>query len=250
MTEDRKTNQNVHETNDKLFSWLLFILVAGVIVCALVFFVSDLVKSPKVQDVVIKVEIPDSTRVAPQSMRLYNADEIDSLIVMVSDYEKNLDEKYQYLLENRQEDDRFKTWGALIVGVIVSICGFWGYKSMKDLREDITSSTEKTSELTVNAYLDKNLQDKVNDALTHSLRTDIVEIIKTNVFDTLNSAEDPIVKAKVAEKIESEEFEKKLSKIVKEEIVKVFDEMTQSFRTVKTSEEQQLSSGDDDIQLT
>jgi len=187
MTEDNKKDKCGCKLNDCIASWLVFILVAGVIVCALFYMVSDLVKAPEVQDFVIRVELSDSIKNTKTSPNVYYTEGIDSLISVVKKYEAGVDNKYQYIVEKQQEDDRMKTWGAMIIGVIVSLCGFWGYKSMKDLREDITANTEKTSELAVNSYLDNHLQGKVNDALQNTLKSDIVDIIKNHVFNTLNS---------------------------------------------------------------
>ncbi len=250
MPENKEKTKGSCTITDCHISWLLFILVAGVIVCALVFFVTDLIREPKVRDIVIRVDVADSVYKEGKDNMVYGACQIDSLVNVVKEYELELDEKYQYLLENRQDDDRFKTWSALIVGIIVSLCGFWGYRSLRDLREDLTKSTEKTTALTVDDYLSKNLQMKVNDALTNSLKSKIVEIIKAHVFDTLNSSDDSIVKNKVAERMESDEFEKKLADVVKEKVEEVVDEMTLNYHREMNPNAKDLKEADGEMQMT
>lgn len=247
MVDNNNENKGRCKITDCHASWVIFILVILVIIGTIAYIVTDCIRAPKVQDIVIQVETTDSIQ---KGTLIYKSEGIDSLITVVKDYELKLDEKYQYLLENRQDEERFKTWGALIVGVIVSICGFWGYKSLKDLREDITANTEKTAELSVKVYLDKKLQHKVNEELTHSLNSDIVKIIKGQVFDTLNSSEDPIVKAKVAEKIESEEFEKKLNKIVKEKVEEIINKKVLNFNQGIISEKTESQDDEEDIHMT
>jgi len=225
MAEGNNEEKCSCKLNDCIASWLVFILVAGVIVFSLIFMVKDLWKSPDIQELVIKIELGDSIPKRIVDHHVYYVEEIDSLIKLVEKYELQLDNKYQYIIDKQQEDDRLKTWGTMIVGVIVSLCGFWGYKSMKDLREDITKNTEKTSEIAVNSYLEKKLQGKVNDALQNTYKTEVVDIIKNHVFNTLNSSEDPIVKNKVNEKMESDEFEKRLKKKINEVVVEVVNSM-------------------------
>ena len=247
---DKINSESSSKLNDCISSWLLFILVAGIIVCTGVYIVKNIIRSPQKYEVVIRVETPDSTSKARPGEQVYYAKNLDSLFTVIKCYEAQLDEKYEYLLENREEEDHFKTWGALIVSVIVSLCGFWGYKSMKDLREDIKSDTRTTSELTVNNFLDKNLQPKVDDALTHTMKSEIIAIIKSQVMDTLNSPDDPIVRAKVKERIESDDFEKSLKGFVREKVVEVVEEMTNNFGKKTNSDDEVRSDNDSGVQFT
>lgn len=250
MVEGNNEEKCSCKLNDCIASWLVFILVGGVIVFSLIFMVNDLWEAPDVQELVIKVELGDSIQNNKANSHVFYAEEIDSLIKLVKNYELQLDNKYQYLIDKQHEDDRLKTWGTMIVGVIVSLCGFWGYKSMKDLREDITKNAEKTSEITVNSYLEKKLQGKVNDALQNTYKTEVVDIIKNHVFNTLNSSEDPIVKNKVNEKIESDEFEKRLKKKINEVVVEVVNSMVIPNSSKENNDENQQPDQDIDLMMT
>lgn len=246
-TSESKSDESL---NSKIASWIIFFLVIGVIGCTLTYMIGDLFRSPIVHDLVIRYEPCDSLHKASPNEMVCHAEKMDSLIHAVREHELALDEKYQYLVDSRQEEDRFKTWGALIVGVIVSICGFWGYKSLKDLRDDIKENTEKTSELAVNSYLEKNLQNKVNESLNSSLRSDIVDIIKTHVFNTLNSSEDPIVNSKVRDALESDSFERELKKKIHDEVVNVVEDMILQYNKSLKSNILKTEEGQDSIQLT
>lgn len=123
------------------------------------------------------------------------------------------------MLEKREDDDRFKTWGALLIGLLVSVLGFFGYKSFKDLKnhceeiaraaaETIANSTAKqkaetTASKTVNDYLQNNLGEKINEAMTSYYNGEAINVMKQRIVDELRHIIDEEIEAKIRESQEN-----------------------------------------------
>lgn len=204
---------------ENLTAKIVFVLVVGVIGCAIYYMATDLTSDKNVNHLSIKISHEDSLALS------YSQEGLDSLVMSVREYERKLDEKYQYLLDQREDDDRFKTWGALVVGVIVSVCSFWGYKSIRELKEDVKKQTAEDIVTKVNEYLENNLNGLVKTNLTNALRSDITQILKQHVMEALNSDEDNTISTRVKAIMESERFEKQLKDCINERVVEVVDDM-------------------------
>ena len=220
-TTENPNTDKCHSVLECLSSIIVFILVIGVILSSLCFMVFDMSRSKEVSRITIQVEAADSINL----QQIYTAKGIDSLIAEVKRYEDRLGEKYQYLIEQKEDDDRFKTWGALIVGVIVSVCSFWGYRSLKDLRSDVKKQTEVDTVTKVNEYLNNNLDGLVRRLLTNALRGDVTDTIKTHVLETLNSDEETTISTRVKAVMESDKFDKQLSDLITEKVIEVVEDM-------------------------
>lgn len=221
-TTDNNTNTDkCHSVLECLSSIIVFVLVVGVIISSLYFMIFDISKSKEVRRITIHVETVDSLNL----QKIYAAEGLDSLIAEVKRYEDRLGEKYQYLIEQKEDDDRFKTWGALIVGVIVSVCSFWGYRSLKDLRSDVKKQTEIDTEAKVNEYLNNNLDGLVRGLLTNTLRGNVTDTIKAHVIETLNSDKETTISMRVKAVMESDKFDKQLNDLIKEKVIEVVEDM-------------------------
>lgn len=186
-----------HELRDKMEAWIMFVLILALIVCSAFYFCCSTANLPSVRKVVVEISQVDSMR----TNMAYSCMQMDSLIAAVKDYELKLDEKYQYLLEKREDDDRFKTWGALLIGLFVSVLGFFGYKSFKDIKnhsEEIartesnhiansiaTSIAESTAAQKTNEYLDQHLAAKISEAMTAYYNEESTNVLKQRIIDEL-----------------------------------------------------------------
>lgn len=233
-----------HPTLEYLSSVIVFVLVIGVIFSSLYFMLFDISRSKEVSRITIQVEAADSLNI----QQTYSAEGIDSLLAEVKRYEDRLGEKYQYLIEQKEDDDRFKTWGALVVGVIVSVCSFWGYRSLKDLRSDVKKQTEVDTITIVNEFMNKKLDGLVRELLTNALRGEVTDTIKTHVIETLNSDEEMTISTRVKAVMESDKFDKHLNELIKEKVNEVVEDMVLSrqrelhgVRDVASREEETLT---------
>lgn len=66
----------------------------------------------------------------------------DSIRKMFEVHEHLLNDKYVHILEQKENVQDFITWGSLLVTLILSIFGFFGYKSLHSIEERIEKTVE------------------------------------------------------------------------------------------------------------
>jgi hypothetical protein len=206
-----------YELRDKMEAWIMFVLILAFIACSGYYFYCSTTNMPSVKKVVVETAQVDSLRMESA----YSREQVDSIIDVVRDYELKLDEKYQYLLDKREDDDRFKTWGALLIGLFVSVLGFFGYKSFKDIKnhsEEIakteanniagrvaTSQAEATATLKTNEYLEQHLDAKITEAMTAHYNGEATNVLKQRIVDELRPVIDEMIDARMRDAQEEPE---------------------------------------------
>lgn len=191
--------------------WIMFILILAFIACSGYYFYCSTTNMPSVRKVVVETAQVDSIGAETACSR----EQVDSIIKVVKDYELKLDEKYQYLLEKREDDDRFKTWGALLIGLFVSVLGFFGYKSFKDIKnhsEEIakaeahniaesvaTRQADATATLKTNEYLEQHLDAKITEAMTAHYNGEATNVLKQRIMDELRPIIEDMIESRLRE---------------------------------------------------
>lgn len=200
-----------YELRDKMEAWIMFFLILAFIACSGYYFYCSTTNMPSVRKVIVETAQVDSLGMEV----VYSREQVDSIIEVVRDYELKLDEKYKYLLEKREDDDRFKTWGALLIGLFVSVLGFFGYKSFKDIKnhsEEIakteantiagsvaTTKAEATATLKTNEYLEQHLDAKITEAMTAHYNDEATNVLKRRIIDELRPVIDEIIEVRMKE---------------------------------------------------
>lgn len=217
-------NMTSYELRDKMEAWIMFILILAFIGCSGYYFYCSTTNMPSVRKVVVETAQVDSLGMDV----VYSREQVDSVIDVVKNYELKLDEKYQYLLEKREDDDRFKTWGALLIGLFVSVLGFFGYKSFKDIKnhsEEIakteanniaasvaTTQAETTATLKTNEYLEQHLDAKITEAMTAHYNDEATNVLKQRIINELRPVIDEMIEAKMRDaQEEHEEAERRVA---------------------------------------
>lgn len=206
-----------YELRDKMEAWIMFVLILAFISCSGYYFYCSTTNMPSVRKVIVETAQVDSLGVEA----VYSREHVDSIIEVVRDYELKLDEKYQYLLEKREDDDRYKTWGALLIGLFVSVLGFFGYKSFKDIKnhsEEIAkaeahniagnvaiSQAETTATLKTNEYLEQHLEAKITEAMTTYYNDEATNVLKQRIVDELRPVLDEMIEARMRDALEEPE---------------------------------------------
>lgn len=122
----------------------------------------------------------------------------DSLNDIMLRREQILANKYQHIIEKRALEDSLFSMGSILIGIIIAILGFFGFKSFQSIEEN-TKAIEKTAKEAANEaandvknkigiiahrYLTDNLKGEVNDAIiTHQepiLRNLLKDQLETN----------------------------------------------------------------------
>ena len=179
------------ERFNKITSFVLVLVCIGALLFGLVFYVVKVgCKEQKVERILVYTSaVPDST----MAINYISKEQIDSLIKEVRQYDAQLSEKYQYLIEQKEQDSQLFYWGSLIVGIVVSVVGWFGYQSFSSVEEKAIKAAKESS----GDYLAKNLTTEVanqsktyfestaSNTLKDQIKNDLDAVIQTKV-DNLN----------------------------------------------------------------
>lgn len=137
---------------------------------------------PEVQPIKIVITASDSLK----RENYLSKEQADSLITIVKRHERELAERYQYALEQKMDQDQYFSFGTFLVGVVLSIFGFFGYKSIKSIEEkankDAERAAKQTSEDVTKSYLDEKLDGKVSIAAEKIFNSIGAETMKSIVI--------------------------------------------------------------------
>lgn len=182
--------------------WALAVLV-GVILSALalicMFGYNRYVKVPVQPNVVSIVIQVDSTGVLSPETKI----ETSKIIATFEAHEHLLKDKYEHILQQKEDIKDYFTWGGMLVTIVLSIFGFFGFRSLQSIDERVVNSvTPKASDKVIqsaehlittrlNGYLDnadtrmenseKNLEDKISNF--EKTTASSLEMIISNKFN-------------------------------------------------------------------
>ena len=106
------------------------------------------IKVPKTDRIPGKITIElhsDSTLVMSAEDRTVI---IDSLNTIMQRREQLLANKYQYVIEKRAIEDSLFSIGSILVGIIIAILGFFGFKSFQTIEEKAHQIAKETAKMT------------------------------------------------------------------------------------------------------
>lgn len=193
---------------NKLAAFVLSVCVIGMIVC--VFFCLRYT-APQTHRIVLTAS-PDS---------VYNDKRFsyytDSLINVINKHEHSLTDKYEAILEDKADAQKYWSIGSVLLSVIFGVAGFFGFKTIKDIEHDCQETAKKiaaetatsvataTSKTETKEYLQRHLRKEVKNASNVYLgnqETHITEMVRNAVargltevsdkFDDLNGRIDEI----------------------------------------------------------
>lgn len=153
---------------------------------------------PEIQPIRIKITASDSLKRA----NYLSKEQADSLITIVKRHERELAERYQYALEQKMDQDQYLSFGTFLVGVVLSIFGFFGYKSIKSIEEkankDAERAAKQTSEDVTKSYLDEKLDGKVSIAAEKIFNSVGADTMKAKVVEETIKHDDEYINSLIA----------------------------------------------------
>lgn len=84
--------------------------------------------------------------------------------------EIELSSKYDYTLQQRENEYWWQNYLSYVIGIIVAICGFFGYKSIQDMKDRVHQDANQIVAEEVKRYLDKELDEIVNKKVSDRIR--------------------------------------------------------------------------------
>lgn len=133
---------------------------------------------------------------------MYSRSQVDSLIFILQDQERALSQKYQFILEERKKDDESKTLITFIVGAIISVCGFFGYKSFKDIKDHGEKIAENKAVETAKNIIMAQLPSMMDNEMTKIYKGQSIEVIKLSLSQELTATLEKYIDTTLAEKAE------------------------------------------------
>lgn len=131
---------------NKMAAWILFLCVATSLI-SVVFFAYGKSIAEEEKDVKITyVFQTDTLGVVTPASRMF----ADSVLHEMSKHEQRIADKYEYIIEQRSNIEDYLTWGGILLTIVVSVFGFFGYKSLHDIEgklvKQIVPSAQKAAE--------------------------------------------------------------------------------------------------------
>lgn len=126
--------------------WALAVLVA-VIVTALGMFsmlgYNRFIKEPVLSNTVSIIIQVDTTGVLTPETKI----ETDRIIAIFEAHEHLLKDKYEHILQQKEDIKDYFTWGGSLLTIVLSIFGFFGFRSLQSIDERVVNSvTPKASD--------------------------------------------------------------------------------------------------------
>lgn len=231
MNETKSNNSSSGKDYVRILSFGIIVTCIALLLallCVMVWRASN--NNPDVYRVIV------TTDVLPDSLKAYNymcREQADSLIEVVRSYDEQLTQKYQYLVEQKEQDSQVFYWGSLIVGVVIAVFGWFGFQSFTTIEDKAKSKADevaknvarRTAWNETKAFLKDQGMNQIKAAAKDNLQKDAVEKTKMQVVNELNSIIDNRLKQFQSSK-KVDELEKRLEtleKSYKPEIEKTAD---------------------------
>lgn len=127
---------------NKMAAWILFLCVVASLI-SVVFFAYGKSIAEEEKDVKITYIFQTDTLgfVTPAS-RMF----ADSVLHEMSKHEQRIADKYEYIIEQRSNIEDYLTWCGILLTVVVSVFGFFGYKSLHDIEGKLVKQIEPSAQ--------------------------------------------------------------------------------------------------------
>ena len=237
MNNKNGNKENNHSLLNIIGGVLLFLCCLAMIICCVLFIYNQCITKPVVHRFYVStVESGDSV------LQVQSMAKIDSLMGMIVNHESELSEKYQYLIEKKDDENTFMSIGLMIVGVVISIAGFFGYSSMKSIKEESEHIAQNTAREESNEYLDKNIKNKICEIASEYYRSRDAEVMSEKITSKL------LMRLNKVEKQITEELKSELKEYIDKKLRTSFtwDETSSTQDLSESKYENYTSSVDED----
>lgn len=118
--------------------------------------------------------------VSPDS--IYNEEKFsyytDSLIQVINKHEHVIEERYNAILEEKYNTQQYWTIAGVLTTVVITILGFFGYKSFKDIETKCVDISKTTTTKIVRRSLSSIVKSQMND---DNFSSDIIKAVRSEI---------------------------------------------------------------------
>lgn len=172
--------------NKTLACFVIAICIVAMLICGATWFYKSYVDTPSITKVDIKFTTSDSLL----TKNYITHEELDSLLHEINRQESQLSDKYQYFIEQKYNEDKYYSTIAVILGVVFSLFGFFGYKSVTSIEEKSIEKAQERADQTAKDYCDKYVRRYVRIESKNLFESDASAILQEKVTDNLNAVVD------------------------------------------------------------
>ena len=120
----------------------------------------------------------------------------DSLIQVINRHEHILEDCYDAILEDKYNTQQYWTIAGILTTIVISILGFFGYKSFKDIETKCVDISKTTTTKIVRRSLGSIVKSQMNDDnfssdIIKAVRSEIENSTLKNIENRLSALEDP-----------------------------------------------------------
>jgi hypothetical protein len=163
--EDRSSSLGFY---NEIAATILLVFCAVSVVVAIVIFAIGSKREVVKHEYTYTIKVDSAGNITPAAQL-----QVDSMISTIKQHEHLIQDRYDYVLEQRENSQDYLTVGGIFVTVILSIFGFFGYKSFKSIEEDAKSSAKKIAADKAEEIANEKATDvatKLNNRLNNELK--------------------------------------------------------------------------------
>lgn len=176
--------------NDRLASWILAICALVLIVTLGVVAIVSSCKHVEPQRVELTLVPADSVSGASQfskrdDMVMISRCKLDSIVARFDAHEAQLAQKYQYVIEKREEEDNYRNIFMLIFGIAVSTVGFFGYRSFADIEKRAMKVAEEKAEEVAKEQAQKTAKEVAQNTAQNYCSQNVNQLVQSYLAQNL-----------------------------------------------------------------
>lgn len=184
MSKSQKGNTLV----EKWAIWLICLCIVTLLFGICCFVYNKTILSPKV--ITLEITIAHDTLANEPT---YSKKELDSLIGVTKTTLESFEHHFKTEIVQKEQEDLFKSFGTLLLSVILGIGGFFGFKSFKDIKdkgeqmskevakEKANEVAEKVAKNVSEKYLQSKLPEVVQKQFEESFKETTIASVKESV---------------------------------------------------------------------
>lgn len=143
LAQKNQSNQDgLGNLLNKMAAWILFLCVAVSTISIAFFSFGRAILDDDSEVKISYVFQTDTIGVVSSQSRAL----ADSVLNEMSKHEQRIADKYEYIIEQRSNMEDYLTWGGILLTVVISVFGFFGYKSLHDIQERIVKLVEPSAQ--------------------------------------------------------------------------------------------------------
>ena len=176
--------------NDRLASWILAICALVLIVTLAVVAIVSSCKHVEPQRVELTLVPADSVSGASQfskrdDMVMISRCKLDSIVARFDAHEAQLAQKYQYVIEKREEEENYRNIFMLIFGIAVSTVGFFGYRSFADIEKRAMKVAEEKAEEVAKEQAQKTAKEVAQNTAQNYCSQNVNQLVQSYLAQNL-----------------------------------------------------------------